>query len=238
AMIGAFAGAGLIDQFGPLVQVITVVAVFLVGLLISVQYLLPSSLDRGLGGSHFAFPTSATIVLGSLCFLALLVEGSVMDWAAILMRERFLLDAGVAALAFGFYQGGMAASRLGGDFLRHKFGSVNVVVTSALLAALGTGLALVAPSTWLTFLAFTIGGVGIGNVAPMLFAGGGRLEPDAPGRGIAAVTTMGYAGFLTGPPLIGFAAQFTNLQVGLGLTVIASIIIAIFAKGVAAADSY
>lgn len=238
AMLGAFAGAGLIDRFGPLVQVFTVVAVFLIGILICVQYLLPSSVDRGLGGSHFAFPTAATIVLGSLCFLALLVEGSVMDWAAILMRERFLLDAGVAALAFGFYQGGMAASRLGGDFLRHKFGSVNVVVTSALLAAVGTGLALIGPTTWLTFLAFVVGGVGIGNVAPMLFAGGGRLEPDAPGRGIAAVTSMGYAGFLTGPPLIGFAAQLTNLQIGLGLTVLASIIIAIFAKGVAAADSY
>jgi MFS family permease len=238
AMIGAFAGAALVQWFGPGVQVFTVVAVFLAGLFVAVQYLLPASIDRGLGGSHFAMPTSATLVLGSLCFLALVVEGSVMDWAAIFMHERFLLEVGVAALAFGFYQGGMAASRLGGDWMRQRFGSVNVVVTSALLAAFGTGLALVAPSIWLTFLAFTIGGVGIGNVAPMLFAGGGRLEPDAPGRGIAAVTTMGYAGFLTGPPLIGFAAQLTNLQIGLGLTVLASIVIAIFAKGVAAADSY
>ena len=238
AMIGAFAGAALIQWFGPVVQVFTVVAIFLIGLFIAVQYLLPASIDRGLGGSHFALPTPATMVLGSLCFLALVVEGSVMDWAAILMHERFLLEAGVAALAFGFYQGGMAASRMSGDWLRHRFGSVRVVVTSALLAAAGTGLALIAPTSWLTFLAFTIGGIGIGNVAPMLFAGGGRLEPDAPGRGIAAVTTMGYAGFLTGPPLIGFVAQLTNLQVGLGLTVLASIIIAIFAKGVAAADSY
>ena len=238
AMIGAFAGAALIQWFGPVVQVFTVVAIFLAGLFIAVQYLLPASIDRGLGGSHFALPTPATMVLGSLCFLALVVEGSVMDWAAILLHERFLLEAGVAALAFGFYQGGMAASRMSGDWLRHRFGSVRVVVTSALLAAAGTGLALIAPTSWLTFLAFTIGGIGIGNVAPMLFAGGGRLEPDAPGRGIAAVTTMGYAGFLTGPPLIGFVAQLTNLQVGLGLTVLASIIIAIFAKGVAAADSY
>lgn len=238
AMLGAFAGAGLIDRFGPVVQVVAVTAIFFAGLLIAVQFLLPSSVDRGLGGSHFAVPTSATIVLGSLCFLALLVEGSVMDWAAILMRERFLVDAGIAALAFGFYQGGMAASRLGGDWMRHRFGSVNVVVTSALLAAVGTGLTLIAPTSWLTFLAFTLGGIGIGNVVPMLFAGGGRLELDAPGRGIAAVTTLGYAGFLTGPPLIGFAAQLTNLQVALGLTVLASLIIAIFAKGVAAADSY
>jgi MFS family permease len=238
AMLGAFSGAPLIEHFGPMIQVIAISTFFLVALLVSVQFLLPSSVDRGLGGAHFAWPTSATLVLGSLCFLALMVEGSVLDWAAIMMHERFLLDAGVAALAFGFYQAGMAASRLGGDWLRHKFGSVNVVVASALLAAIGTGVALVAPTSWLTFLGFIAGGVGIGNVAPMLFAGGGRLEPDAPGRGIAAVTSMGYAGFLAGPPLIGFVAQISTLQIALGLTVLASLIIAIFAKGVAAADSY
>ncbi len=238
AMAGAFAGAALIERFGPLVQVIVVSSFFLVALLIASRFLLPAAIDRGLGGAHFAWPTSATLVLGCLCFLALMVEGSVLDWAAIMMHERFLLDAGIAALAFGFYQAGMAASRLGGDWMRHQFGSVNVVVVSALLAAIGTAVALVAPNSWITFAGFIAGGVGIGNVAPMLFAGGGRLEPDAPGRGIAAVTSMGYAGFLVGPPLIGFVAQLTSLPFALGLTVLASLIIAIFAKGVAAADSY
>ena len=238
AMAGAFAGAALIEHFGPVIQVFIVSGFFLIALLVSVQFLLPTSVDRGLGGAHFAWPTAATLVLGLLSFLALMVEGSVLDWAAIMMHERFLLDAGVAALAFGFYQAGMAASRFGGDWLRLQFGSVNVVVVSALLAAIGTGVALVAPTSWLTFLAFIVGGVGIGNVAPMLFAGGARLEPDAPGRGIAAVTSMGYAGFLVGPPLIGFVAQLSNLPIALGLTVVASLIIAVFAKGVAAADSY
>jgi hypothetical protein len=72
----------------------------------------------------------------------------------------------------------------------------------------------------------------------VLFAGGGRLEPDAPGRGIAAVTSMGYSGFLAGPPLIGFAAELTNLQWGLGLTVLAALIIALFSRMVKSADTY
>jgi MFS family permease len=112
------------------------------------------------------------------------------------------------------------------------------VLWSALLTAVGTAAALVVPSVPLSLLAFTIAGIGIGNVAPVLFAGGGRLEPDAPGRGIAAVTSMGYSGFLAGPPLIGFAAEFTSLQWGLGLTVLAALIIAIFAPMVKSADTY
>ena len=238
AMIGAFAGAALLQRFGALTQVFTIISIFVAIHLISSQFLLPTELDKGLSGSHFALPTPATIGLGLLCFLALMIEGSVMDWAAIMMRDKFLIDIGLAALAFGFYQGGMAITRLSGDWGRQKFGAVNLVTYSAILAAVGTGLALISPLSWLTFIAFFFGGLGIGNVAPVLFAGGARLEPDAPGRGIAAVTTLGYAGFLCGPPLIGFSAQLSTLQIALGLTVVASIIIAIFARGVAPADTY
>ena len=237
-MIGAFLGAALMRLFGALPQALIVSAICLALHLVSVRYLLPASVDRGLSSSHFAWPTSTTIGLGLLCFLALMVEGSILDWAAIMMREKFLVDASFAALAFGFYQGGMSVSRLIGDRLRLKFGAVRLVAVSALMTALGTAAALVSPSPWLSILAFIFAGLGIGNVAPILFAGGGRLEPDAPGRGIAAVTTLGYSGFLAGPPLIGFAAQVTNLPVALGLTVLASLIIAGFARTVDAADRF
>jgi MFS family permease len=113
-----------------------------------------------------------------------------------------------------------------------------MVVVSALLTAGGTAVALLAPSPALALAAFVFAGLGVGNIAPVLFAGGGRLEPDAPGRGIAAVTTLGYSGFLCGPPLIGFAAQVTNLNAALFLTVIAALIIAVFARMVKSADSY
>jgi MFS family permease len=238
AMIGAFGGAWLVQQFGPRIQVMAISTTFLILHLIASQFLLSRDVDKGLPGSHFALPSRATIGLGLLCFLALMIEGSVLDWAAIMMRDKFMIELGFAALAFGFYQGGMATTRLAGDWWRQRFGAVTLVTLSALLAAGGTAIALISPTPWLTFAAFAFAGLGVGNLAPVLFAGGGRLEPEAPGRGIAAVTTLGYAGFLAGPPLIGFAAQVSTLPIALGLTVVASLIIAIFARGVAAADTY
>lgn len=235
---GAFAGAGLLRLFGELPQAAITAAVCLALQVAAMRFLLPASVDKGLSGSHFAWPTSATIGLGLLCFLALMIEGSILDWAAIMMREKFLVDASFAALAFGFYQGGMAVARFTGDWIRLKIGAVRMVTISALMAAAGTAVALAVPSPWVAIAAFVFAGLGIGNVAPVLFAGGGRLEPDAPGRGIAAVTTLGYTGFLAGPPLIGFAAQVTNLPVALGLTVVAALIIATFARMVDAADTF
>ena len=236
--LGAFAGAGLLQAFGPLIQALASSLTSLVLMLAASRYLLPDDVDKGDSGSHFAWPNSATIGLGLLCFLALMVEGSILDWAAIMLREKFFIEASFAALAFGFYQGGMTVARFSGDFLRLKFGAIRLVLASSLLAAAGTAAALLAPSPWLAILAFIFAGLGIGNIAPVLFAGGGRLEPDSPGHGIAAVTTLGYSGFLAGPPLIGFAAGLTSLPLALGLTVVAALIIAMFAAKVDAADTF
>lgn len=237
-LAGAVAGGALLEVMSPGAQAGVTSALCLALLTSAGRFLLPGSVDRGLSGSHFAWPTRATIGLGLLCFLALMIEGSVIDWAAILMRERFAVDAGIAALCFATYQGGMALSRFTGDWIRLTAGAVPMVFVSALMTALGTALALLAPSPSLSIIAFALAGIGIGNVAPVMFAGGGRLEPTAPGRGIAAVTTLGYTGFLAGPPLIGLAAEATNLTAALFLTVVAALIIALFARAVKPADTY
>ncbi len=237
-MIGAFAGAGLMHLFGEGAQAVMLAAVCLCIQFAAARFYLAADVDKGLSGSHFAWPTRATIGLGVLCFLALMIEGSILDWAAIMMREKFLIDASFAALAFGFYQSGMAVARLTGDWIRLKVGAVRMVTVSAIVTAFGTAAALLVPSPYLALAAFVFAGLGLGNIAPVLFAGGGRLEPDAPGRGIAAVTTLGYSGFLAGPPLIGFAAQVTSLPTALFLTVIAALIIAFYARTVQAADTY
>ncbi len=238
AAIGTIGGAWLLGQVGPTLQLFLIAGISAVAILLCAKFFLPASIDKGLSGSHFAWPTKATIGLGALCFLALMIEGSVADWGALMLQGRFTIDTATAAQAFGFYQAGMAVARFSGDWLRQRFGAVPMVAVSAIITAVGTGAALIAPSVTLSLVAFTIAGIGIGNAAPVLFAGGGRLEPDAPGRGIAAVTTMGYTGFLAGPPLIGMVAEFTNLQWGLGLTVIAALIIAAFASMVRSADTY
>ncbi len=238
AAFGTLVGAYWMNLVGAHWQLLTISTIGAAGVLLASRAMLPASVDKGLSGQHFAMPTGATIALGLLCFLALMIEGSVADWAAIMLRERFIVDIATAALAFGFYQIGMAVARFTGDWLRLKFGAVHMVVVSAALSAAGTGIALIAPTVPLSLAGFAIAGIGIGNVAPVLFAGGGRLEPDAPGRGIAAVTSLGYSGFLVGPPLIGIIAEATGVAHALWITVAAALIIAFYARMVQSADTY
>ncbi|MGE3831072.1 MAG: MFS transporter [Parvibaculaceae bacterium] len=238
ATAGAVAGAAALAVMPPTAHVLAASAVSLAVLVVAARYYLPADADKGLSGSNFAWPTRATIGLGLLCFLALMTEGAVMDWSTIMLAERFMIDAGTAALGYALFSAGMAVSRFTGDWARMRFGSISLLGWSAVLAAFGLAVALIVPLPVVAIVSLTLAGVGLGNAAPVLFAGGGRLEPSAPGRGIAAVTTLGYAGFLAGPPLIGFAAEFVGLPAALGLIVLASLIIAVFARAAGAADRY
>lgn len=235
---GALIGAAALGLVSPPVHLLFSSALCLVMLLAALPFFLTNGVDKGLSGTHFAWPTPATIGLGLLCFLALMAEGSVLDWSGIMLRGRFALDASQAALGYAMFSTGMAVSRFTGDYLRVKLGSVPLVRWSALFSAAGLAGAAALPWPWLAIASFAIAGIGIGNLAPILFAGGGRLEPDAPGRGIAAVTTLGYAGFLAGPPMIGFAAELSGLPMAFGLMVAAALIIALSAAMARSADEY
>jgi len=238
AMVGSLLGALLLSVMSEISHILLASALCLALFLLAIRFFLPSAIDKGLSGQSFVWPTRATIGLGILCFLALVAEGAVVDWSGLLLRERFQLEAGTAALGFAAFAAGMSLSRFLGDRLRVKLGATRLVRWSAFLMALGLAVALIVPSPAVAISALAVAGIGIGNAVPILFAGGGRLEPDAPGRGIAAVTTLGYAGFLAGPPLIGFVAELTGLPLALGLVVLASLIIAASARAAGAADAY
>ena len=61
---------------------------------------------------------------------------------------------------------------------------------------------------------FFIGGAGISIAAPTLFGAGGRnAGPQERGAGVATVTTIGYLGFLIGPPIVGGLAEAAGLRV-------------------------
>jgi MFS family permease len=239
--VGAMCGAGLsalvLERFSVPMHLAGTAGLSLATVGIAALFLLPSGADRGLAEKRFfAWPSRATIGLGSLCFLALMSEGAVLDWSAIQLKEKFTLSAHVAALGYGCFAGGMALARFLGDALRSRFGSVALVRSSAALAAAGIIVALAGRDPVFSILAYGLAGLGIGNIVPVLFGGGGRLEPEAPGRGIAAVVSMGYVGFVVGPPFIGMIAQSAGLTVALGIVAVAAMVIAAAARMAKAAD--
>jgi predicted MFS family arabinose efflux permease len=177
----------------------------------------------------FARPPRALLVLGAAAFCTLLAEGAAADWSAAYLSQSLGAAAGAAALGYTAFSLAMAVSRTVGDRLSRALGPTGLVRSGGLLAASGLGLALAVGWAPVAFLGFAAMGGGLGVVVPVLFRAAGSTPGVAPSVGVAAVSTIGWLGFLAGPPAIGLAADAVGLRSSLVIVVLATLVLALLA---------
>ncbi len=165
-------------------------------------------------------PSGVLVIVGLIAFAALLAEGSVGDWSAIYMREHQGADTATAAMALTLFALAMAIMRFLGDRLIARFGPFAMLQISGLLAATGLTIALLTDTVIIAIAAYGLAGFGIAVLFPVALSVAPKLSKMSKGTAVAAVATLGYGGFLAGPPVIGFLADGTSLPLALGLVVI------------------
>jgi predicted MFS family arabinose efflux permease len=195
--------------------------------------LLPRRDDLPAEGPPFALPNRATFLLGLCCFACFLTEGAVTDWSAIFLRYSRGLDVSAAALGYVGFAVMMSASRLLGDRVAMRLGQPLVMRIGSLLAAGGLMLVILTPFEATDVLGFALVGLGAGNIAPLVFSAAARVPGMSPTASTPAVITLGYAGFLIGPVIIGFVANLLSLSVALGLDAALLVAVSFAARAVA-----
>ncbi len=188
-------------------------------------------------GPAFALPNRATFLLGVCCFACFLTEGAVTDWSAIFLRFSRGQDIAAAALGYAGFAVMMSASRLLGDRVAMRLGQVRVMRGGSLLAAVGFVLVIFTPFEASDVAGFALVGLGIGNMAPLVFSAAAKVPGMSPTASVPAVVTLGYAGFLIGPVIIGFVANLLNLSAALGLDAVMLVAVSFAAKSVVSHQS-
>ena len=184
-------------------------------LLVSLRFLLDIRGEKQEGGSLFRLPPRVLWGLGAVAFCVAIGEGAMTDWSGVYLAQEFGTTDAYAALGFAAFSSTMTLGRLLGDALVTRFDPVLVVRAGSLLASAGILLAVVANSPITVLIGFAAAGAGLANGIPLAFSAAGKFPGLSPGVGIAGVATIGYAGFLAGPPLIGLLADATSLHVSL-----------------------
>lgn len=222
AATGAMLQKGGIGAIGGLV----LPDVFIAALIVAAAVLALRDLGpRAAAASNgFAWPSAGVMKLAMLAFLCMMVEGAVADWSAVYLRSALNEEASVAAVGYSAFAFSMAACRLVGDVSVRRFGSSKVVGLGGLLAVAGFALVLSLPTVFTACAGFAMVGVGLANIVPVIFSAAGR-STVTPAVGVSMAATAGYAGFLIGPPLIGFGAGLLGLRLALGVLVVATLIV-------------
>ncbi|MBL6081130.1 MFS transporter [Belnapia sp. T18] len=216
--LGGFAGAGgitllLSNGVSPLPGVLCGSAIVLAAILVAWPRLLTVQ-----GGSPPAFvaPRGIVLLLAALAAVSFLVEGAILDWSALLLLGRDLVDPAQSGLGYTLFSIAMTIGRLTGDRVVRALGNRQTLLWGGLLTVAGFFL-LLAMEGMAALAGFGLIGLGTANIVPVLFSQAGRQAGMPAGLAVAAVTTIGYAGVLAGPAVIGFVSHVSSLSIAFWL---------------------
>ncbi len=212
--LGGFVGAMFITLLlslgaSPFLSVVVAALLMLAMALVGAPRLLRTRAAEG--EPHFALPRGVVLVIAVLAAITFLAEGAILDWGALLITGRDLVKVEQGGLGFVLFSVAMTLARFSGDALTARIGDRTTLVGGGLVAIAGFAVLLLAPVAFVAMLGFVLIGLGCSNIVPVLFRRAGSQQVMPPGLAIGAITTMGYAGILSGPAAIGFLAQHVGL---------------------------
>jgi MFS family permease len=174
----------------------------------------------------FRMPGASLLGLSFLAFFALFSEGVIGDWIAVYLHVRLKVSLSAAAAGFATYAIFMAMGRFAGDWTTEKLSKLGVLQFSGGAVSIGFALTILAPNFALALAGLALTGVGVANVVPVVLQLAAQDSQLSAGPAISAVSTVGYFGFLAGPPLIGWISGGVGLSWALSLVVVSGAVVA------------
>ncbi|WP_241627455.1 MFS transporter [Rosenbergiella epipactidis] len=218
--IGGIAGAGLMTLLLACgINVILASLLIVLCVVILVAFSFPGLLTYAnpKEGPAFAMPKGIVLLLGIICFSVFLTEGTVLDWSAVYLTQIRAMPETLGGLGYTCFAVAMTLARLTGDKVVKHFGRLKVVVTGAIIAALGLAVVTFIPVWHLSLIGYALIGAGCANIVPVMFSVVGQQTVMPQAVAVPAMTTLGYLGVLSGPAVIGYIAHFSSLPVSFSL---------------------
>ncbi|NOW97745.1 MFS transporter [Mucilaginibacter sp. SG564] len=213
--LAGFTGAGvgtfmIANHVAPYHHFILMMVVIMIGVIIAARYLKDDKVANA--GPVFVMPDSSLIKLGVIAFCSMICEGAMFDWSVIYFKKVVLAPTALVGVGFTAFMLTMAGGRFFADKFAHRYGLKRTLQVSGTLTATGLLFAVAFPHVYTAIAGFLLVGVGVSSVVPMVFSAAGKSKTMQPGVALAAVSTIGFLGFLVGPPLIGFIAGLATLR--------------------------
>jgi MFS transporter len=219
------------DRIPPFTHFCIIYVIAFLLMLLARPYILPRDANQGktVNGKFFSKPDNYIVKLGLIAFASMICEGTMFDWSSIYFEKIVKAPVEYTRLGFVAFMSTMAGGRFAADWLVTRFGIKRILQTSGIVIVSGMSLAVAFPTIVFATLGFLMIGIGVSSVVPLAYSLAGKSKTMLPGLALAAVSSIGFLGFLLGPPIIGFIAQMLSLRwslilvalLGLGTTVLA-----------------
>lgn len=180
-------------------------------------------------GASLVLPKGKIVLIGLVCTIAFLVEGSINDWSGVFMTTEKGIDISQSGLGLTLFTASAFLARLPGDSLTMHFGPRRLLALSLPVAFAGfLGILLISSGPFL-FASYILIGVGCANTVPIFYSSLGTQKDMPVADAVAAVSTIGYAGILLAPAVLGFIGRAFSLTASFALVTALLVIMSIMA---------
>jgi MFS family permease len=208
-VVGALIGALLVELAVPAVlHLVVAVALALVVVWLTSPSFLPiveTHPDQQTSAAR-AWLEPKTLLIGVMVLALATTEGTANDWLAVALVDGHDVSPGVGVAGFGVFVTAMTMGRFAGTTLIDRFGRVAMLWGTMAAAASGVVLIVFGSHPVVVVTGIVLWGAG----ASLGFPVGMSAAADDPVRAaarVSVVSTIGYAAFLAGPPLLGFVGD-------------------------------
>jgi len=160
----------------------------------------------------FSLPDKQMMKFALICFGSMACENIMYDWSGIYFLKVIHSSKAASIGAYVIYMVMMTIGRFGGDKLVGIIGIKKLLSYSGWLIFTGLLIVVLLPYQIVAGFGFAMVGLGVSCIVPLVFSMAGKVKNANTGQSLAAVSTIGYLGFLLVPPMVGFIAQATNLR--------------------------
>lgn len=229
AGIGSFMIASAII---PSSHFLMVAAFIVAGVAASFQYLLPGEANRSSSAPLFVKPDRPLLLLGIIAFCCMICEGAMFDWSGIYFQKVVKAEENWIGAGYTAFMCTMATGRFVADYVSHRIGFKKTIRLSGALIAMGLSIAVLFPTLYPSIAGFLLVGFGVSSVVPLVYSEAGRSQTFSPGMALAAVSSIGFLGFLAGPPLIGIIAGAFGLRTSFAVILVMGIAVSLMAGSI------
>jgi predicted MFS family arabinose efflux permease len=228
AMLGAASAAAMIKAAIPASTQLAAVGVLVaVAILIASRGMLAAHPVPDASQAHFAWPKGTLLLIGMLICCGMLAEGVMYNWSVLYVNQELRAPQATAAMAYVAFAGATAAMRFAGDSVRARVSERTMLIAGPALTAVAMLLVLLVARPWFAMAGFAFVGIGLATVVPILYNAATRVPGVSRAAAIASVSSIGYVGFMIGPPIIGAIAHATSLTIAMGTQIVAAAILII-----------
>jgi len=221
----AFASLLISSSISPALHFILVGFIVMVLVSIAFKNTMPRDAVTDTKKHAFVLPNKQLFTLGLIAFCSMVCEGTMSDWSGIYFIKEIKVQKSFSTVGYVAYLSAVALGRFLGDVLVNKLGSKRLLQFSGCCITLGISMAIFFPYIITASIGFLITGFGVSCIMPLVYSNTAKITTMPTGPAIASVATVGYMGFLCGPPLVGFIAHTYSIQISFALAACFGIII-------------